>query len=362
MVSSGLQDNSNDNWFYIRSIATGNVISCVSKVEPLLHSQVYVCPLKSSNKNDHDESLWKWENNLLKNKATSLVLDIRKGRIRMMEDTEICLCEQKSEEESHNQQWGLRECVDDLGRKQKGTFIYSIYNQEWVLDVGSIDNHLKGYHRLILFPSQTIDNDNQRWLIDYLNENPHQKDHLYSTNTTTNDHSHKHHPSSLKIDQLNINHQEDPATATTPSSIDAQSYHEFSTSSRSNSSADLSGLNFPYGLMPAKRGSQSSVHSLSHFKDSHQLVYVQQNQNLSEKSIALAAAYESWQLWKKEQDDPSIPLKEKHDKNRSTLQSMARNEATKLLNDTNASNNHQGVYNLVNRYIIQLYEQLPTTP
>ncbi|KAI9299449.1 hypothetical protein BJ944DRAFT_245234, partial [Cunninghamella echinulata] len=85
-----------------------------------------------------------------------------------------------------------------------------------------------------------------------------------------------------------------------------------------------------------------------------------------EKSIALAAAYETWQLWKKEQVDHSIdstiPLKEKQDKIRSTLQSMARTEATKLLNDTSSNNNHQSIYNLVNRYIIQLYEQLPSTP
>ncbi|KAI9299407.1 hypothetical protein BJ944DRAFT_172418 [Cunninghamella echinulata] len=272
MVSSGLQDNSNDNWFYIRSIATGHVISCLSSKESLLRSQVYVCPLQTPN----DNSLWKWEKTFLKNKATGLVLDIRKGRLRMMEDTEICLYNQKTEDESRNQQWGLRESIDDLGRKQKGTFIYSMYNQEWVLDVGQIDDQ-KGFNKLILFPSQTIDNDNQRWLIEYQSLSPlhhdeinnhHHHNDLFLSNTTLSS------PSNSFI----IDHQQQKQPS--PTAVDAQSYHEFSTSSRSSSSADLSGLNFPYGLMPAKRGSQSSVNSLTNYKESHHMVYIQQNQSL----------------------------------------------------------------------------------
>ncbi|KAI8089604.1 uncharacterized protein BX664DRAFT_386065 [Halteromyces radiatus] len=353
MVSTDLQDATNDVWFHIRSIATGNLITCISSdSSSFLRSQVYVCPYQQQS----DYALWTWDGSFLRNKASQLVLDIRKGRLRMMEDTEICLFTMKSPEDAHNQLWGCKDVVDDLGRKQQGSFIYSLRNEEWVLDIGQIDEKYNNYNKLILFPSQTIDNENQRWILEPVTTS------LSSTTTKPQDIS-SLRPSSTGVSEINT-------TSTTHQ--DAQSYHEFSfSSSRSSSSVDLAGMDFPYGLMPAKRGSQSSVlaSSLSTFKENHQLAYIQRASNLNDKSIAMAVAYETWQTWKKDQLDQTIntdlPLKERQDKLRVSLQSLARTEATRLLNDTNTninSTHQQSVLTLTNRYIIQLYEQLPSTP
>ncbi|CAO3586704.1 unnamed protein product [Absidia cylindrospora] len=208
------------------------------------------------------------DNSFIRNKATNLVLDIRKGRIRMMEDTEICLYSKKASDDAHNQIWGSRESMDDLGRKQQGCFIYSLGNPEWVLDIGPIDGKNNNNNKLILFPSQTIDNDNQRWILEPAIDTS-------SISCTT---------SFQSMDSTNS-----PTTHATTSAIstptapvthmDQQSYHEFSFSSRSSSSVDLAGMDFPYGLMPAKRGSQSSglATSLSNYKESYQLVYIQKS-------------------------------------------------------------------------------------
>lgn len=188
----------------------------------------------------------------------------------MMEDTEICLYSKKDSEDAHNQKWGCRECMDDLGRKQQGCFIYSLCSPEWVLDVGQIDTK---DNKLILFPSQTIDNDNQRWILELAN----------GTALTCSTSSLSPPPlTSLQDTPDSPSRTTTTAAINTPAApvthMDAQSYNEFSFSSRSSSSADLAGLDFAYGLMPAKRGSQSSVlaSSLSTYKESHQLVYVQQ--------------------------------------------------------------------------------------
>lgn len=66
----------NDSWFYIRSVATGGVITVGQPdgASATLRSQVYVCPPERT-----DDELWQWDGQYLRNKATDLVLDIRKG-------------------------------------------------------------------------------------------------------------------------------------------------------------------------------------------------------------------------------------------------------------------------------------------
>ncbi|KAI8343327.1 hypothetical protein BC941DRAFT_91091 [Chlamydoabsidia padenii] len=357
MVSTGLNDTEPDQWFYIRSVATGKLITCLSGPETLLRSTVYV-----SSQPPSDSSLWIWDGAFLRNKASDLVLDIRKGRLRMMEDTEICLYSKKQSDDAHNQIWGCRECKDDLGRKQQGYYIYSLGNPEWVLDIGQIEtqisdiadsnNHVNKSNKLILFPNQTIDDDNQRWILESVNGTT--LPPLAPHGTVT---------SPLKT----------TAAINTPpvTHMDAQSYNEFSFSSRSSSSADLAGMDFAYGLMPAKRGSQSSVlgSCLSNCKESHQLVYIQKVGQSSDKTLAMAAAYETWQTWKKDHldqaTDPALSLKEQQDKVRATLISLARSETTRLLNDSNnngSPSHQQSIVGLTNRYILQLYDQMPSTP
>ncbi|KAG0187080.1 hypothetical protein DFQ28_006900 [Apophysomyces sp. BC1034] len=146
----------NGDWMYIRAISTGNVISASCRGDAL-RSQVYVHPPKQV-----DEELWRWEGKYLKNKATGLVLDIRKGRLRLIEDTEICLYEMKPVEEARNQLWGMRDdLVDALGRRLPGCIIHSVLHDDWVLDVQV--NSADGEAKLILFPYQVIDNEFQRW-------------------------------------------------------------------------------------------------------------------------------------------------------------------------------------------------------
>lgn len=65
-------------WFRMRSLFNGYVVtidrSLIDNPSELLRSQVYLCPAQ----NDAYE-LWQWDGQYLKNKATKLVLDIRKG-------------------------------------------------------------------------------------------------------------------------------------------------------------------------------------------------------------------------------------------------------------------------------------------
>lgn len=66
---------SNIRWFYIKSATLGQVVYVDSNTnDTTLRSQVYV---RSPEKTD--DELWCWEGHYLVNKATRLVLDIRKG-------------------------------------------------------------------------------------------------------------------------------------------------------------------------------------------------------------------------------------------------------------------------------------------
>ncbi|KAG0169318.1 hypothetical protein DFQ28_001155 [Apophysomyces sp. BC1034] len=243
-----LNNTNHDDWCYIRSVSTGNVVSAnrglVNGEEDALRSQVYLYAPKQI-----DEELWRWDGQYIRNKATGLVLDIRKGRLRLIEDTEICLYNPKPTEEAHNQLWGVRDdVVDALGRRQEGCVVYSVCNAEWVLDVQSMVDGGK----LVLFPYQSIDNDSQRWSF---------------------------------VPESAINSPMMSAAATNVSEL-------FSSSSSSSGSSpsspiyDLSspppGAEFANGLSPAKRGSQSSVTMLSTeaYKECHQMVYLERNPHL----------------------------------------------------------------------------------
>ncbi|KAI8059856.1 hypothetical protein BC940DRAFT_313170 [Gongronella butleri] len=355
------------SWFVIRSTTGNKIVSCLPSAEPALRSQVYVTPDFQG-----DHSLWTWMDTVyLQNKANALVLDIRKGRLRMMEDTEICVYSRKEGSEARAQQWGTRTCVDDFGRKQPGEAICSLANDEWVLDMGAADD--TGYDKLILFPTQTIDNDHQRW--DFVPEAqwldqmkmqpsqaplPHQDDNnaAYATDLSA-------YPALGPKRSASIaNSLSDHADPSFHASANSQDAYEFSISSRSSSSADLAGMDFPHGLMPAKRGSQSSTGApVAAFKECHYQVYSQslsQGAIQSDKSLAMAAAYETWRWWREKSSDASDAKQQ--DKARATVLSMARTEATKLLGNCHVpASNHQTVLNMTNRYMLQLYEQPSTS-
>ncbi|KAI8581602.1 hypothetical protein K450DRAFT_279038 [Umbelopsis ramanniana AG] len=147
-------------WFMIKSVMDGSIISCHrSRSSDFLRSQVYVYPTP----HHVDAEYWRWKGSFLENKKTGLVLDIRKGRLRLIEDTEICLYHAKPQEDAINQQWAVRTAMDEYNREQSGYFIYSLSNEEWVID---LDIHAVGSEdgaKLVLYPVKTFDNVNQQW-------------------------------------------------------------------------------------------------------------------------------------------------------------------------------------------------------
>lgn len=85
------------------------------------------------------------------------------GRLRLIEDTEICLFQAKSLADAGNQQWGVRPSLDEYGRETLGAFIYTLSNEEWVVD---LDIHGAGSAKgakLVLYPAKSFDNNNQLW-------------------------------------------------------------------------------------------------------------------------------------------------------------------------------------------------------
>lgn len=85
------------------------------------------------------------------------------GRLRLIEDTEICLFQAKSLDDAGNQQWGIRPSRDEYGRETPGVFIYTLSNEEWVVD---LDIHGVGSAKgakLVLYPAKDFDNNNQLW-------------------------------------------------------------------------------------------------------------------------------------------------------------------------------------------------------
>ena len=72
MVSTAT--SSHNDWMYIRSVSTGNVITAQNDLTDPRRSQVMVAAPQCI-----DQELWRWDGQFLRNKATNLVLDIRKG-------------------------------------------------------------------------------------------------------------------------------------------------------------------------------------------------------------------------------------------------------------------------------------------
>lgn len=321
-----------NDYFYIRSTSTGNVISAPTNTNDLLRSQVMVTPPTLS-----DYELWCWKGQFLSNKSNNLVLDIRKGRLRLIEDTEICLYNPKPLDEAHNQLWSVREdAVDAYGRPLPGSYIYSLCTNEWVLDVQPTEN---SNQKLVLFPLQPIDNENQRWI--FVPEG--ELDVTIPLKET------------LSMSQTGSYFSPMNDTIITPPG------------SVSSSPATTIDNEYPQGLTPAKRGSHSAIFSMETFKDYHHRVYVSQEPNVSDKGIAMASAYHIFQNWKLDQisndimsDFPLSPSGEI----RARLQSLSQNETSKILsNDSLYSNNSkENASTLAGRLIAQLYDQTPVSP
>ena len=268
-------------WFYIRSTHTGNVVSASTNTAELLRSQVLVTPPTLS-----DHELWCWKGQFLVNKANDFVLDIRKGkkkrkcriekttsvfnifmhnlgRLRLIEDTEICLYNQKPVEDAHNQLWGVTDdAVDAYGRPLPGSYIYSLCSNEWVLDVQPTS---EGQQKLVLFPLEPMENESQRWLFvpeGELDLAMPIKQVLAST--------------TRKI-------VSPPVNASYFSTVPAEDMIITPPGSISSSPDFASGTNegnYPQGLTPAKRGSHSSIFSVETFKEYHNRVYTSQEPNV----------------------------------------------------------------------------------
>ncbi|KAI8141689.1 hypothetical protein BJV82DRAFT_645302 [Fennellomyces sp. T-0311] len=285
-----------------------------------------------------DSELWRWDSQFLRNKANGLVLDIRKGRLRLIQETEICLYSSKPEKEAHNQLWGVRDGeLDAFGRQQPGSVIYSLSNDDWVLDIHA--NPDGPASKLILFPYQSMDNESQQWT--FIGENQ-----------------------SALLDE--------PAGSAMFNTFSTSTMNPTPSSSASSSPvADFtaSAEHFAHGLSPAKRGSQSSVTlvSIEAYRECHHMVYLERNPRLSDKAIAMAAAYETWQKWNQERvsslDNPDRPQFHEVDKIRACLQSTAQSEAARIYDECDQLSNHkETAQGLASRLVIQLYEQVLITP
>ncbi|KAI9342173.1 hypothetical protein BD770DRAFT_422102 [Pilaira anomala] len=289
-----------------------------------------------------DHELWCWKGQFLCNKATGLVLDIRKGRLRLIEDTEICLYEAKPLEEATNQLWGVREdAVDAYGRPLPGSYIYSLCSNEWVLDTQPAENDNQ---KLVLFPLQPIDNDNQRWIFvaeGELDLNMPIKEVLAIV-------SH-----SKKQNNNNNNNNNNSAG----------SYFSITPPGSVSSSPSINDYEYPRGLTPAKRGSHSSIFSMETFKEYHHRVYEAQETSISDKGIAMASAYHIFQNWKLDQISNDImtgfPMTSSTTEVRARLQVLSQSEVSKLLS---SNNNKENASTLSSRLIAQLFDQTPISP
>ncbi|KAI8989409.1 hypothetical protein BDB01DRAFT_539941 [Pilobolus umbonatus] len=315
---------STPDWFYIRSITTGNVIACPDSNDSL-RAQAKVIPPTLS-----DLELWQWNGQFLRNKETGLVLDIRKGRLRVIEDTEICLYHEKPLEDAHNQLWGVKgNAVNDYGQTIPGSYIYSLCNTQWVLDIQTTEEGQK----LVLFPKQPVDNDNQRWL--FVPEGD----------------------LDLSVPITEILHKEQIGSYFSSDYITPPSSAAASPSYSGNET------NYPRGLSPAKRGSHPTIFSIEAFKDSHDRIYSTRENAVSDKAIAMASAYEIFQNWKLNQMSESIHFSSSSEL-RGYLQSLAQSEVNKLLSDNELypSGHVDTIALLSGRLIVQLYDQTPVSP
>ncbi|CAO3582694.1 unnamed protein product [Absidia cylindrospora] len=299
----------NNTWFYIQSTKTGH-----SEELAPLQSQVHVyAPHQTS------DELWTWDGQFIRNKATDLVLDIRKGRLRLIEDTEICLYHKKPLDKASNQLWGIRDAPPSTTTpttppllSPQGKLIYSISNADWVLtqDEG----------KLLLYPQEPhMSYDTWDWIAEdsFIPS-------LSSSLPTTADY--------------------DPATPGLSSSV-------------------TSSCEFDYhqgGLSPArKRGSQGSVSYLSMdgFKDYHDRLYKENDTHLSDKAFSMAVAYDSWLLASTMDHN-----KEKDESGRIQLLNQAEQKALDLLSKHHQDHHKETILHLTGRYVnLLLDHKVPTS-
>ncbi|CAO3655253.1 unnamed protein product [Mucor hiemalis] len=240
--------NTHGNWFSIKNVASGKVISAVpscasSPTDEYVRSKVLVVKQHYT-----DNELWCWEDNYLKNKFTGLVLDICKGKLRAIADTEICLYYKKPQEDSQNQRWAIRPAAGSeshtlsehplmsrrsSSQKHTGNVIYSVCNDGWVLDVvySAIDSP-NSQEKLVLFPQHEISSNNQGWEI------------IPETCM------HERHDALTEMPPLTFDDNLFDSSIVNENSIGYSS---------SSSCTSLESIGFAHGLSPAKRSSQSSV-------------------------------------------------------------------------------------------------------
>ncbi|KAJ8662215.1 hypothetical protein O0I10_001908 [Lichtheimia ornata] len=271
----------NIRWFYIKSATIGQVVSVDSNANEndTLRSQVYV---RRPEKTDNE--LWCWEGRYLVNKSSRLVLDIRKGKLRLIEDTDICVYSKKPADEASNQLWDFQNVTDD-GEVVR---IFSYSNNDWVLD---IQFNGRGDRKLVLAPRQPFDDESQRWVF-------------------------------------------------VPTAIDG------------NDDAALSGDMPSFEVAPIR---------VDAYKASHQLVFLEGNPHLSDKRIAMAAAYHVWKAWRQENALQKYHDDDNRDKSSSKavqthLQEMAKVEASRIFDESDQLNNHkETAISLAERLVINLY-------
>ncbi|KAI9019444.1 hypothetical protein CLU79DRAFT_720420 [Phycomyces nitens] len=326
------------DWFYIRTVSNGNVASAGPTIEPndeeSARAQVFVQPPKYN-----DNELWGWNGKMLVNKSNGMVLSIRKGRLRLIEDTEVCLYPAKPVDQLSQQEWAVQQDETDLfGKRLEGCLLYSVHSNDWVFDIQT--HSMDGDTKLILFPYKTIDNDTQRW------ELVSPTDILQYGSSANNQSNSISGFGSPTLGDLS------PSTSSSSSQIMSQ---------------ELNGsMEFACGLSPSKRGSQSSATGLplEIYRENHQTVYSSGQVLPSDKILAMAAAYQTWLDWSQDKHQANSAelqnQRARHEKTRARLQSMARTEVIKLMNGTKPATAHRdNTISLTNRFITQLYEQMP---
>ena len=79
------------------------------------------------------------------------------GKLRLIEDTDICVYSKKPTDEASNQLWDFQNVTDD-GEVVR---IFSYSNTDWVLDM---QFNGQRYRKLVLAPRQPFDDESQRWV------------------------------------------------------------------------------------------------------------------------------------------------------------------------------------------------------
>lgn len=171
------------------------------------------------------------------------------GRLRLIKDTDICLYYKKSNESSNNQLWAVRPAAGSESTTttdhplfkrttaSRGSVIYSVCNNDWVLDVCCPGkNSPSCQQKLVLFPQRQHQDESQVW--EFVPEScAHMSDELLTP--------------------------EDPGLIFNTNVFDSSIINENSFGYASSSSSfSLDSPGFAHGLSPAKRSSQTSLSSM----------------------------------------------------------------------------------------------------